>query len=98
MSYPKAYQDQLTAAEKSSHIYVKRELRHLRKNLRELVDMSARVVAALDGEMKKPSDVERGRRIAKICNALEFAKDRALHFGLRKPFKKLPQLRTEARG
>lgn len=33
-------------------------------------------LVALDIEMKKPSDFERGRRVAQLSNALELAKDR----------------------
>lgn len=88
MSYPKQYKSDLNYAEKAAHIYVRRELRHLRKSLAALVQATSLAVRLLDDEMKKPSDVERGRRIAKICNALEFEKDRAHHFGLHKDFEK----------
>jgi hypothetical protein len=88
MNYPKWYQEQLKAAEKASDILVRRELRHLRKSLGSLVDVTTLAIRLLDEEMKKPSDAERGKRIAKICNGLEFEKDRALHFGLHKPFRK----------
>ena len=37
---------------------------------------------ALDLEMTKPSDVERGRRVAGLCNQLEIANDHARYFGL----------------
>lgn len=39
-------------------------------------------VNALDKEMKRPSDNERGRRIAGLCNILEMANDHARYFGL----------------
>jgi hypothetical protein len=62
--------------------------RELRKHLQALVTTCAAAIDALDAEMKKPSDVNRGKRIAAICNALEFQKDAAKHFGLGVPFKK----------
>ena len=39
-------------------------------------------ITAIDAEMKKPSDLERGRRIARITNELELALDRAERFGV----------------
>lgn len=62
---------------------MKRELRSVRHELRSLVHVVANSVLGLDAEMKKPSDEERGKRIARICNALELAKDSARHFGLK---------------
>ena len=62
--------------------------RELRKHLRDLITTCEATIAALDTEMKKPSDVNRGKRIAALCNALEMQKDVAKHFGLGIPFKK----------
>lgn len=53
-----------------------------RKYLRELTAAVERHLSALDSEMSKPSDQERGRRVAALCNALELANDQALRFGL----------------
>lgn len=75
---------QLKAEESKCHIFVKRELRNLRAHLRDLVECARVSIAALDEEMKKPSTVERGKRIAKITNYLEMAKDRTRMFGLHK--------------
>jgi hypothetical protein len=61
---------------------LKQENRHLKSSLRNLVAVSTAVLSALDAEMTKPSDLERGKRIAKICNALEMEKDRARFFAL----------------
>ncbi len=59
-----------------------KECKKLRKYLQDLTKNVKVCLNALDEEMKKPSDVERGRRIAKICNALEMANDQARYFGL----------------
>lgn len=58
------------------------DLRRRMRLIRDLVETAEAVITALDLEMQKPSDVERGRRVALICNTLELAKDRAKHFGL----------------
>jgi hypothetical protein len=47
----------------------------------------------IDEEMKKPSTPDRGKRIAKITNMLEFENDRALHFGLEYSFKKINNIK-----
>lgn len=62
------------------------EVRDLKKTLTEHTETCRRVIAALDAEMKKPSDMGRGKRIAKIVGALEFTNDRARHFQLGEPF------------
>jgi hypothetical protein len=51
------------------------ELRSARKALRELSDTVKHFLAALDVEMKKPSSLERGSRIATASNALELRND-----------------------
>lgn len=56
----------------------------LRKSLERLVKACKQVTTALDAEMRKPSDIERGKRIARITNFLEWEKDYAFHFGLEK--------------
>lgn len=60
----------------------KRKSRELRKHLKDLTAMTAAVIKALDAEMAKPSDLDRGKRIAKITNALEMQNDIAIRFGL----------------
>lgn len=66
----------------------KREIRNLKKHLKELTTTVRRCIDALDAELQKPSSVERGSRIAAITNALELANDSARHFGLGEPLKK----------
>jgi hypothetical protein len=56
--------------------------RELREHLRGLVSVCESTLRLLDEEMKKPSDAERGKRIAAICNRLELQKDMAKRFGL----------------
>lgn len=58
------------------------QIRALRRHLRDLTAVVAQAIAALDTEMKQPSTLERGKRVARVCNALEMANDRARHFGL----------------
>lgn len=65
---------------------LRREVRDLKKTLREHAEVCRKVIAALDIEMKKPSDMERGKRIAKIVGALEFTNDRARYFQLGEAF------------
>lgn len=59
-----------------------RENRNLKKHLKSLVDMTTKVLRAIDAEMDLPSSPERGARIGRIMGALETAKDSARHFGL----------------
>lgn len=56
----------------------------VKRTLKELVMIAEKVIAALDIEMKLPASHDRGKRIARILNALEFSKDAARHFGLGK--------------
>ena len=65
---------------------LQRKVRELKKHLKEHTEITKKVITAMDAEMKKPSDVERGRRIAKIISALEFGNDSARHFGLDEKF------------
>lgn len=59
-----------------------REIRELKKHLKYLVTITTQFIAQLDIEMRQPSTLERGSRIARMSNCLEMAKDRARHFGL----------------
>ena len=52
------------------------------KSLRALVENVQAVIRWLDAEMVKPSDVNRGRRIAKVTNALEMEIDKIRYFTL----------------
>lgn len=79
----------MTPSEKARHLELLKQGRNLRANLEMLTNTVIEFVAYLDAEMKMPSTVERGRRIAKIRNALVFNNDRARHFGLGISFKSL---------
>ena len=65
-----------------------RELRKVRKYLRELTRNVSAAITLLDDAMKGASTVERGRKVAAVCNALEFANDSARRFGLGETLKK----------
>jgi len=54
----------------------------LKRYLESLTNAVGLCLKAFDTEMGKPSDIERGKRIAKICNALELENDQARYFGL----------------
>lgn len=53
-----------------------------RKELRDLVKTVELALQMIDREMKQPSSVEQGQRIATICNGLELQKDIAKRYGL----------------
>lgn len=65
---------------------LRRRVRDLIKTLREHTICTANTIAMIDAEMKKPADNERGKRIAKILNRLEFTNDSARHFQLGEKF------------
>lgn len=54
----------------------------LKRELKGLCDVVRKVLDSVDKEMVKPSTPERGKRIAKIMNALNIQYDCARHFGL----------------
>ena len=56
----------------------------MKKYLRGLTKAVDVYLKAFDAEMAKPSDYERGRRIAALSNHLEMANDMAKRFGLGK--------------
>jgi hypothetical protein len=60
----------------------RKESAELRRHLKELTVAVKQALRAIDAEMKKPSTYERGQRIGAIVGTLEFASDRARHFGL----------------
>lgn len=66
-----------------------REVRQLRVELRKLANATTIALDAMDAEMKTPSDVNRGKRIAAILNELNLAHDGARHFGLHESFKRI---------
>jgi len=62
---------------------MKKEARELRKCLENLTMTVRQFIHLLDSEMKNPSDVARGRRIAKLQNSLEWVNDHARFLTLR---------------
>lgn len=54
----------------------------VKRELKALLDVTRKVMDAVDEEMAKPSTHERGQRIAKIMNALNWQYDSARHYGL----------------
>lgn len=59
-----------------------RELRTARRWLRALASTVAFSIRRLDEEMQNPATLERGKRIATICNDLQLSHDMATRFGL----------------
>lgn len=64
-----------------------------KKYLKELTETVALALTAIDIEMRKPSTHQRGSNIAKICNFLEMANDRTMHFGLGYGWKKMGNIK-----
>lgn len=60
----------------------RREARKFKKHLKELTTTVSEYVARIDVLMEQPSTPERGKEIAKLSNALEYANDQARYFGL----------------
>lgn len=63
-----------------------------KKMLIALTNFIIRFENAMDKEMKKPSTPERGRRIARLTNALTIQNQKALRFGLGYSFKKIEKM------
>lgn len=74
----------------------KRELSRIKSHLRDLIRANRLALAGLDVEMKKPSDVGRGRRIAQISNAIDMATDSADHTGLGRSFAAIRRDKNQA--
>ena len=70
-----------------------RRLSELKKYVEDTTLSTIRLIAAIDAEMKRPSDNERGKRIARIANALDMANDALMHFGLGYSFAKIKKLK-----
>ncbi len=66
-----------------------KEARKYKKALEELTDKIEQSLIALDGLMKGPPSLTRGKNLAKIRNYLDMANDAAMHFGLGWSFKKI---------
>lgn len=76
----------LPTVEVERHVrHLMRQHRETRKHLKELTTIVGKAIAALDAEMKKPSGNQRGQRIAKITNAVEWVNDCAIRYGLNIP-------------
>lgn len=79
----------------SSLCVMDKEAKNYKKYLKSLTESVIVCLNAFDTEMKKPATIERGKRIAKICNALEMENDKARYFGLgvdyRKDKKPIPE-------
>jgi hypothetical protein len=58
----------------------RKKIKALEKAIRGHLRTVYSVLDQLDAEMKKPSDHERGRRVANICNALDMSADAMLRF------------------
>ncbi len=61
-----------------------REIRALKRHLRDLVKSVSVNLDAIHETMTKVESNERGKRMAAICNSLEMSKDMAERFGLGK--------------
>lgn len=70
------------------------KVRGLKKQLQGLALESSLVIREIDEEMAKPPSAERGSRLAKITNLLNFETDAALHFGLGLSFARIKRLRA----
>lgn len=60
----------------------------LRRKLAEVAGQVRTFLALLDAEMAKPSTVERGRRIAELCNRLSVYNDGVRYFWCNVDFRK----------
>ena len=59
-----------------------REQREFKKYLKSLVGACQQFEDAMDVLMLEPYTAERGKKVARLLNALGMAKDSARHFGL----------------
>jgi hypothetical protein len=75
-----------------------RDKRHLKKHLRDLTFTVQWFSARLDDEMKKPSNVERGKRIARLLNELDMACDSASRYALGLSFRQIANQRKKFQG
>jgi hypothetical protein len=75
----------------------KRELSKLRKSLQVLSDSILLYLHRLDILMKEPSTVERGQKIAKLCNLLDEANDHARYFSLGVDYRKDDKAKATAK-
>jgi len=68
-----------------------------KKALKELTKMVAIYLSHIDKEMKKPSSVDKGKNIAKICNELEMGNDSIMYFDLGYGWKKINRIKGNKR-
>ena len=61
---------------------LKAELRKKTHYLRDLTKTVRHFLAAFDETMKETTSVDRGRKLATLCNGLSMANDSARYFGL----------------
>jgi len=72
-------------------------LRTLRDALRKLTDAVTTHLAALDQTMQEPSTEARGKEIARLATALNYANDVAMHFSLGLSFPAIERRKKDAR-
>lgn len=72
-----------------------RERRVLRQYLRGLTKAAMAFSAALDAEMKKPSDETRGKRVARLLNELDIATDATCRYALNMGWKGIASARAK---
>lgn len=75
---------------------LKKEIRHLRNYLKALAEDVTRRTAELDQIMKADESVDRGKCVARIANALNYAADSAMHFGLHMEFSEINKIKRTA--
>lgn len=61
---------------------MERAAAHYRRDLKKLTQSITAFLGRLDDLMKEPSTDERGRRIAKLCNAMEMVNDQVRYGSL----------------
>jgi len=72
---------------------LKKTIRKQREALEKLTTSNIQFINWIDAEMKRPSDVERGKRVAQATNSLELVNDGVMHFTLDYSFKKINLLK-----
>lgn len=73
-----------------------RENRHLKKYLKALAVEVTNRAAELDQIMQADESVDRGKCVARLANALNWAADSAMHFGLHMEFKDINKIKRAA--
>lgn len=81
------------ARKKAELVKDSKELKKHKKDSLLFVGHVYQFITWLDAEMKKPSDQERGKRIAHALNALEMSADRFSHFTLDQSFPSIAKLK-----